>query len=128
MDRDCDSDESSESDSSNEEDTSQKEDDPRDFTKRMGKIGIISFVLPEGLHVSDEIIDLSECPSKLGMSSMDGYDIENKFNSYSKLKKDLKKNSYWNSALVDAVLHMQKTYLTVRLILISMIILCLTLS
>ena len=45
---------------------------------------------------------MSECPSKLGISFMDGFDIENKFNSYSRLKKDLKKNSEWNSALIDA--------------------------
>ena len=100
--RDCESDESSESDSSDEENTSKKEDDPRDFTKKMGKVGIINFVLPEGLYVSDETIDLSECPSKLASSAMSGYDIEDKFNSYSKLKKDLKKNSEWNSALIDA--------------------------
>ncbi|MBQ9609333.1 MAG: hypothetical protein IJV15_07825 [Lachnospiraceae bacterium] len=102
MDRDCESDESLESDESDEDDTSKKEKDPRNFTKKLGKLGIIYYVIPEGLYVNDEIIDLSECPSKPGISFMDGFDIDNNFNSYSKLKRDLKKNSEWNSALVDA--------------------------
>ena len=46
MERDCETDESSESASSEEENTLKKEDDPRDFTKKMGKVGIINYVIP----------------------------------------------------------------------------------
>lgn len=79
-----------------------KEEDPRKITKTFGKIGIVNYVAPKDLEISTEIIDISECPSKYTFEIPDIYDLNGEFNSYSKLKKNLRNKTSWNNALVDA--------------------------
>ncbi|MBQ9278732.1 MAG: hypothetical protein IJ224_08895 [Lachnospiraceae bacterium] len=81
---------------------SESDDDPRVFTKTLGKKGILLFVVPDDMDVSTETVNLSECPTKgrIGLGSI--YNTNDKFDSYSRLKKDLKQNSSWNNALIDA--------------------------
>ena len=77
-------------------------DDPRDFTKTMGKKGILLFVVPNDMEISNEIIDLSECPT-MGRINLAGfYNMNDKFDSYSRLKSDLKQNTSWNNELINA--------------------------
>ena len=79
-----------------------KEDDPRKFTKKAKKQGILKLVTPDDLEVSVEKIDTSDLISKKYIGFLkDDEDVNCKFNSYHKLKKDLKKNSPWNNSLVD---------------------------
>lgn len=79
-----------------------KEEDPRDFTKIIGNLGILYFVIPDDLEVSTDIVDLSECPTKGESSILGLFDLNNEFDSYNRLKKDLKKNTAWNNSLIDA--------------------------
>lgn len=83
-------------------DKSGSDDDPRDFTKTIGKKGILLFVVPDDMEVSEETINLSECPSNGRVGLGNFFNINDKFDSYSRLKKDLKQNSSWNNALIDA--------------------------
>ena len=78
------------------------DDDPRDFAKTLGKKGILFFVAPDDLEVSTDNINLYECPSKGRSGLWNPYNLNDKFDSYSRLKKDLKQNPSWNNALADA--------------------------
>lgn len=77
-------------------------DDPRNFTKTMGKKGILFFVAPDDLEISTDTINLSGCPSMGKISFSDFYGTNEKFDSYSRLKKDLKQGGTWNNELINA--------------------------
>ena len=99
MDTDVDDDNKTEED---KEAKKKEEDDPRGFTKTVGKIGVVYFVAPEDLEINSDIVDLSECPSK-SLSVIAYFEnLNDGFNSYSRLKKDLKKNTAWNNSIVEA--------------------------
>ena len=89
-------------DGDNNKTIKKKEDDPRRFTKNIGKVGILFFVAPEDLKISSDIVDLSECPSWKLSAGADFNNLNDSFNSYSRLKKDLKKNTAWNNSIIEA--------------------------
>ncbi len=98
MDTDIDSDNKTEENDSKKK----KEDDPRSITKTIGKVGVLYFVAPEKLEICSDIVDLSECPSKSLSVVADFGNLNDSFNSYSRLKKDLKKNPAWNNSIIEA--------------------------
>lgn len=87
---------------SKEHTVKKKEKDPRGFTKIIGDLGILYFVIPDDLEISTDMVDLSECPSKGVSDVMSFYDLNSEFDSYHRLKKDLKNNTAWNNSVIDA--------------------------
>ncbi len=79
-----------------------KEEDPRGLTKIIGELGVLYFVIPDDLEVNTVVVDLSDCPTKGNFAFMDFDNLNSEFDSYNRLKKDLKCNTAWNNSLIDA--------------------------
>lgn len=77
--------------------------DPRKFTKKLKKSGIMHFVVPEDLEVNGESVDLDDVVSARYKNIPSVYSEANlKFDDYNDLKKDLKNHASWNDKLLDA--------------------------
>lgn len=77
--------------------------DPRKFTKKLKKSGLMEFVVPDELEVNSEAVDLSSTLSARYGGAPVYYDDANlKFDDYSDLKKDLKSHASWSDKLLDA--------------------------
>lgn len=82
-------------------DTSKETEDPRDFTSAVGDFGILTFVLPEDMKISNALINIMEVPSFTPISYDEkNYEISGSFDDFDVLKKDLHSNKSWKSNMV----------------------------
>ncbi len=91
------------SDSDNNEDasTAEKTEDPRDFTSAVEDFGILTFVLPDELKISNALVDILEVPSfQMFSYGEEGYKINGNFDDFDILKKDLHVNTSWKSNMI----------------------------
>ncbi len=80
---------------------SSEEDDPRDCSGQLQDIGLLAVVIPEDMTFSDRILNREDRPSLLYSGMLDEmFAMNNDFDSYSDLKKDLQTRGTWKDALV----------------------------
>ena len=81
----------------NEESEDEKDvDDPRDVASKLGNLGILSFVMPKDLKLSDTVLDIFSLPS-YGCSGLlsEFQEINYDFDDYDRLKSDLNSSGEW---------------------------------
>ena len=79
------------SDSGEEEDF-----DPRDFTSDIGDMGVLYFVMPDDMYVSNMMIDLMNMPSFELSHFVDSvFEMNEDFDDYSDFKTDLTSHESW---------------------------------
>lgn len=78
-----------------------EEDDPRNYSGQLQDIGLLAVVIPEDMTFSDRVLAGEDRPSLLYSSMLDEmFGMNNDFDSYSDLKKDLRTRGTWKESLV----------------------------
>lgn len=95
-----DAEESNVSENNTEEVSADK--DPRDFSEKLENIGLLALVIPDDMEFSSRILTSEERVSQryTGVFA-DVFSVNNSFDSYSDLKKDLRGHGTWKDSLVD---------------------------
>lgn len=75
--------------------------DPRKFTKKIKKKGILSFVVPDGMEVSEKEVDKSTL-SVSHKAFNPGSSVDLEFDSFSAFKKDVRSYEGWLDSLKNA--------------------------
>lgn len=77
--------------------------DPRDYTKTIGDLGILYFVVPEDMTVSRASVDISDTPSFESDSLLESaFNMNYEFDSISDFKSDVNSHSTWLDELTSA--------------------------
>lgn len=77
--------------------------DPRDYTKTIGELGILYFVVPEDMDVSTSTVDISRTPSYNSDSFFaSAFQVDYDFEDISIFKSDVKSHSSWAKQLTSA--------------------------
>lgn len=78
------------------------EEDPRDFSDKLENAGLLTLIVPEDMEFSDRVLTQEERVS-LRYTGVFGdmFSVNNSFDSYNDLKKDLQGHSTWKESLID---------------------------
>lgn len=77
--------------------------DPRDYTKTIGELGILYFVVPEDMYVNTATVDISRTPSyNADCFFTSAFQVDYDFESISTFKTDVNSHSSWADQLSTA--------------------------
>lgn len=80
-----------------------KEEDPREYTAKVGLVGIVNIIKPQDMEISGAYIDTSECFSKKqGGVEAFAYKVNTRFNNCDDMLEDIKKHESWAGKLTSS--------------------------